>query len=93
MCDPVQVELEFEVCLALDVVSAVAPVLPPATDAASVAKSASTAALIAIVSPADTAVLAVNESFVWFPMLSSPVKRLFQCAAVIVDEPPDTVAK
>jgi hypothetical protein len=72
--------------------NAVADVEPAATSAANEAKSASTAALIAIVSPAVTDVLAVNESLVWLPMLSIPVKRLFHCAAVMVVAFADTVA-
>ena len=56
MCEPVQVELESEVCLALDVVSAVAPVEPPATAAAKFCKSVLSAEITAIASPADLAV-------------------------------------
>ena len=37
-------------------------------------------------------ILAVNESLVWLPMLSIPVKRLFHCAAVMVVAFADTVA-
>ena len=63
------VDVVFQVAALVDeptafVANAVADVHPPATEAASVAKSASKAVLIAMVSPAATDVLAVNESFV-----------------------------
>jgi hypothetical protein len=64
VCEPVQVELESEVCLAPEVVSAVAFGDPAATEAASVAKSAATADKIATVSPDETADLEVIESLV-----------------------------
>ena len=66
------------------VLSAVADVQPAATEAAKVAKSAATADLIAMVSPAVTVVLAVSESFVWFPMFVNPFIKRLNCAAVTV---------
>jgi hypothetical protein len=69
-------------------VSAVAPVLPPATAAAKLAKSETNADLIAMASPAETDD-AVIDTFVWLAMLSRPVNKAFQLDAAIAS-PADT---
>ena len=64
MCDPTYLADDVDVCKAADVVTAVAPVDPPAIEAASVCKSELNAATAVIGSPADVQVVDVIVSLV-----------------------------